>query len=337
MRHRLSTMGLFVSLLFAGCGGGSQPESTPAAAPEAAPPPVTEQAMSFDPMADFGTTASNVFFYYEDVEAATDFYRDVMGFRVAADYGFARIMQVAPKSFVTLVDHTQGMHSSEEPKTTAIALVTDQLDEWWDYIQTQDVEMRSTDYTPEEGSAHDGFVAVDPEGYFLEFERFNPHPENEQFIPVLDASETLYAHPDSNVPEGLGFKATVVWFYYKNMEGIQRFYEDVLGLDLIVDQGWAKIYPIGPTGYFGLVDEQLGMHNFTEDKAVTLSMFTANLDAWYDYLSNNDRIEMRSPEIEEEVPYRAFVAYDPEGYFLEWDVFNPVPDNEALLQAIEAP
>jgi hypothetical protein len=85
------------------------------------------------------------------------------------------------------------------------------------------------------------------------------------------------------------------------------------------------------------VDEQLGMHNFTEDKAVTLSMFTANLDAWYDYLSNDDRIEMRSPAIEEEVPYRAFVAYDPEGYFLEWDVFNPVPDNEMLLEAIVAP
>jgi catechol 2,3-dioxygenase-like lactoylglutathione lyase family enzyme len=337
MRYRLSTLGLLASLFFAGCGGGSQPESAPAAAPETAAPPVTVQATPVDPMAEFGTTASNVFFYYEDVEAATDFYRDVMGFRVAADYGFAKIMQVAPKSFVTLVDHTQGMHSSDEPKTTAIALVTDQLDEWWDYIQTQDVEMRSTDYTPEEGSAHDGFVAIDPEGYFLEFERFNPHPENEQFMPALDASETLYAHPDSNVPEGLGFKATVVWFYYKDMEGIQRFYEEVLGLDLIVDQGWAKIYPIGPTGYFGLVDEQLGMHNFTEDKAVTLSMFTANLDAWYDYLSNDDRIEMRSPAIEEEVPYRAFVAYDPEGYFLEWDVFNPVPDNEMLLEAIGAP
>ena len=288
-------------------------------------------------MAAFGTTASNVFFYYEDVEAATDFYRDAMGFRVAADYGFAKIMQVAPKSFITLVDHTQGMHSADEPKTTAIALVTDQLDEWWDYIQTQDIEMRSTDYTPEEGSAHDGFVAIDPEGYFLEFERFNPHPENDRFMPVLDASATLYAHPDSNVPEGLGFKATVVWFYYKDMEGIQRFYEDVLGLDMIVDQGWAKIFPIGPSGYFGLVDEQRGMHSFTEDKAVTLSMFTANLDAWYDYLSNDDRIEMRSPEIEEEVPYRAFVAYDPEGYFLEWDVFNPVSDNAALLEAIEAP
>lgn len=290
-----------------------------------------------DPMSEFGTTATNVFFYYEDVEAATDFYRDVMGFRVAADYGFAKIMQVAPKSFITLVDHTKGMHSADEPKTTAIALVTDQLDEWWDYIRRQDVEMRSTDYTPRDGSAHDGFVAIDPEGYFLEFERFNPHPENEAFLPVLDATETLFAHPDSSVPEGLGFKATVTWFYYKDMEGMQRFYEDVLGFDLIVDQGWAKIYPVGPTGYFGLVDEQRGMHSFTEDKAVTMSFFTADIDGWYAYLSTNDAIEMRSEKIESEDEYRAFVAYDPEGYFLEWDVFNPIPVNEDLIKAIEAP
>lgn len=290
-----------------------------------------------DPMADFGTTASNVFLYYEDVEAATTFYRDTMGFNVAADYGFAKIMQVAPKSFITLVDHTKGMHSSSEPKTTAIALVTDQLDEWWDYIQTQDIEMRSTEYTPREGSAHDGFVAIDPEGYLLEFERFNAHEENEAFMPLLDATPTLYANPDSDVPQGLGFKATVVWFYYKDMEGIQDFYEDVLGFDMIADQGWAKIYPVGPTGYFGLVDEQRGMHSYTEQKAVTMSFFTADLDGWYEYLSSHDGIEMRSPAIEEEIPYRAFVAYDPEGYFIEWDVFNPVPDNEKLLEAISAP
>ena len=83
---------------------------------------VNELLADTDPMSEFGTTASNVFFYYEDVEAATAFYRDVMGFRVAADYGFAKIMQVAPKSFITLVDHTKGMHSADEPKTTAIGV-----------------------------------------------------------------------------------------------------------------------------------------------------------------------------------------------------------------------
>lgn len=287
-----------------------------------------------NPMTEFGTTASNVFFYYEDVEAATKFYKEVMGFHVAADYGFAKIMRVAPKSFITLVDHTRGMHSAEEPKTTAIALVTDQLDEWWDYIQTQEIEMRSSEYTPREGSAHDGFVAIDPEGYFLEFERFNPHAENERFMPLLDATETLYADPASNVPDGLGFKATVVWFYYKDMTAIQRFYEDVLGFDLVADQGWAKIYRIGPTGYFGPVDEQRGMHNYTEKKAVTLSFITGDIDGWYRYVSGHGAIQMRSQDVSDTERYRAFVGYDPEGYYLEWDVFKPVTENEDLIEAI---
>jgi hypothetical protein len=177
-------------------------------------------------------------------------------------------------------------------------------------------------------------VAIDPEGYFLEFERFNPHAENERFMPVLDATQTLLADPASRVPAGLGFKATVLWFYYKDMDGIQRFYEDTLGFDLIVDQGWAKIYPIGPTGYFGLVDESRGMHQFTEEKAVTLSILTDDIDGWYDYVSEQPNVEMRSEAIHDADNYRAFIAYDPGGYYLEWDVFKPTDDNTKLLQAI---
>jgi catechol 2,3-dioxygenase-like lactoylglutathione lyase family enzyme len=289
-----------------------------------------------DPMQDFGTTASNVFFYYEDLERAETFYRQTLGLHLVADYGMAKILQVAPKSFITLVHHESGMHSADEPKTAAIALVTDQLDEWWDYIDAQDIDMRSESYTPREGSAHDGFVAIDPEGYFLEFERFNPHPENEEFTPVLDSTETLYADAASRVPPGLGFKATVVWFYYKDMAGIQSFYEDVLGFDLIVDQGWAKIYPIGPTGYFGLVDESRGMHNFTETKAVTLSIITDDVDGWYEYTKTHDAVEMRSEEISDTERYRAFVAYDPGGYYLEWDIFKDSEQNKMLVQAINA-
>ena len=330
MRKLLLTLGLLAFLPLTGCGSATAPE--PQTADNAA------STENVDPLSQFGTTASNVFFYYADVEAATTFYREVMGLRVVADYGFAKIVQVAPKSFITLVDAAEGMHSADEPKTTAIALVTDQLGEWWDYLQTQDVTMRSTEYSPTEGSAHDGFVAVDPEGYFLEFERFNPHPENVELMPVLDAAETLFPEPGaSNVPPGLGFKSTVVWFYYRDMEGIQRFYEDVLGFDLIVDQGWAKVYRVGPSGYFGLVDETLGMHNFTETKGVTMSFLTDDIDGWFDYLNGRGDVEMRHDAVVEETPYRAFVAYDPEGYYLEWDVFNDVPENEALLEALNAP
>jgi len=291
-----------------------------------------------DPMTEFGTTASNVFFYYEDVAAAGEFYENVMGFRIAADYGFAKIVQVAPKSFITLVDEDKGMHKSSEPKTTALALLTNELDGWWDYMQTQDVEIRSTEFKTVEGGPHDGFVAVDPEGYFLEFERFNDHPENERLMPILRDSSALYPEPGtSNVPPGLGFIGTVVWFYYKDMEGVQQFYEQVMGFDLLVDQGWTKIYRIGPSGFFGIVDEKRGMHHYTEQKAVTLSLFTDDIDGWYDYMSHRDGVAMRSKKIEVEDEYRAFIAYDPEGDYIEWDIFSDIPVNAPLMEMLAVP
>jgi len=305
---------LFAALLVVGCGRNT------------------------DPMAEFGTTASNVFFYYEDVAAAGEFYENVMGFRIAADYGFAKIVQVAPKSFITLVDEDNGMHKSSEPKTTALALLTNELDGWWNYMQTQNVEIRSTEFETVGGGPHDSFVAVDPEGYFLEFERFNAHPENERLLPILRDLSALYPEPGtSNVPAGLGFIGTVVWFYYRDMEGVQQFYEQVMGFDLLVDQGWAKIYRLGPTGFFGIVDERRGMHRYTEQKAVTLSLFTADIDGWYDYMSSHDGVTMRSKKIEVEDEYKAFIAYDPEGYYIEWDLFSDIPVNAPLTQMLAAP
>lgn len=288
-----------------------------------------------NPMRDFGMTASNVFFYYADLDRATHFYTQTLGLTLVADYGMAKILRVAPTSYLTLVDGRKGMHRPEEPKTVAIALVTDQLEGWWAYIQKQGVPVKFP-FAPKEGRPHHGFVAIDPEGYLLEFERFNTHEENTKLMPRLNNTATLYPEMGkSDVPPGLGFNATVIWFYYKDMVGIQKFYEEVMGFDLIVDQGWAKVYPLSPSGYFGLVDEQRGMHKFTEQKAVTMSFLTDRVDDWYTYLSTNKAVKMRSQKMEESNPrYRAFLGYDPEGYYLEFDVFLDHSDNTRLMEAL---
>ncbi len=276
--------------------------------------------------------ANNAFFYYEDLETAWRFYEDILGLDTVADYGFAKILQIAPTSFLTLVDGKSGMHGVDEPKTVAIALITDELDEWYQYLSARDVEIRS-EYNPVEGRPHHGFVVYDPEGYYLEFERFNPHPENERLMPLLDQMESIYREPEPavNRPEGLGFKATVIWMYYKDLEGIQRFYEDVMGFDLVVDQGWAKIYPTSPSGFIGPVDGAKGMHSWTEDKAVTVSFLTENVDNWFAYLKGQETFELRHQEVLEESMVRVFVGYDPEGYFLEFDTFLETEANQELL------
>jgi catechol 2,3-dioxygenase-like lactoylglutathione lyase family enzyme len=296
----------------------------------------TADERQVNPLQDFGITANNAFFYYDDLDAATAFYTETLGFHLIADYGFAKILQIATTSYLTLVDGTKGMHATDEPKTVAIALITDQLAEWHGYLTVQGVEMQS-DYDPVEGRPHHGFVVLDPEGYYLEFERFNVHPENRDLIPLLQRAATIPADPRqaTTVPEGLGFKATVLWLYYRDMEGIQRFYEGRLGLSLTVDQGWAKIYQTSPSGFLGLVDESRGMHSYTEQKAVTVSWLTDDLDGWFEYARDHEAFELRSPEISTaDERFRAFVGYDPEGYYLEFDTFLSHEDNEELIEAL---
>ena len=277
--------------------------------------------------------ATNAFYYYADVEAAHEFYTGVLGLETVVDYGFAKIMRVAPSSYLTLVDAAEGMHSADEPKTVTLALVTEQVEEWFDYLTDQGVQMRAG-FTPAEGRPHDGFVAVDPEGYFLEFERFNPHAENTELLPVLEGIAALGPHGDGPRPEELTVQATVLWLYYEDIPSIQGFWERLLGVELLVDQGWAKVYQAGPTGFIGPVDGSRGLHQVTEEKGVTVSLFTSDVVAWFNRVSGQG-LELRTPEITDESGrVSVFVGYDPEGYFLEWDTFLDEPGNERLLELL---
>ncbi len=295
------------------------------------------QQTDFRTLDDFGIEGTNVFLYYKDLKAATHFYQQTLGLELLADYEMATIFRIAGDAFLILVDADKGMHSAEEPKTVALALLTDQLDEWWDYLNAQKVEVKYG-YKPKEGGAHDGFVMIDPEGYLLEFERFKQHPENEAFIPVLTANETIFPKEgSSDVPAGLGFHSSITWLYYQDLLAMQQFYEEVLGLKLVADQGWTKIYQVSQNGFIGLVDERRGMHDFTEEKAVTVSFLLKDLKGWYDYVKTKAPFELRTGEWETgpEAKYNAFVGFDPEGYFMEFDRFLPHSDNERLLEILE--
>ena len=285
---------------------------------------------SFRTLNDFGLRASNLFLYYNDLEKASDFYSKTLGMQLVADYTMAKIFRMTSDSYLILVDAKKGMHTAEEPKTVALALITDQLDEWYAYLKTTDVKIKY-DYNLKPNRAHDGFVIYDTEGYLLEFERFNAHPENENFLPQLDQLNTIAG---ANLPNGLGFKATITWLYYKDMVAMENFYQEVMGLTRVADQGWAKIYKGSESGYVGLVDERRGMHSFTEKKAVNISFIMDDLDGWFKYVKGNQSFALREDSVSTgpESTYRAFVGYDPEGYYFEFDTFYKHADNTLLME-----
>jgi catechol 2,3-dioxygenase-like lactoylglutathione lyase family enzyme len=295
------------------------------------------QRSDFRTMHDFGIRASNLFLYYKDLGRATTFYQQTLGMELVADYQMARIFRMTTDSYLILVDATKGMHTADEPKSVALALLTNQLEGWHSYLATKGLSPKSP-FTVRPGRAHDGFVIADPEGYLLEFERFNQHPENETFVPLLAGAVTVRS-PTSTVPAGLGFNATVTWLYYKDLPAIETFYEEVLGLRQVVNQGWAKVYQASRTGFVGLVDERRGMNRSTETKAVNVSFILDDIDGWFSQVKRKKLFTLRTAAVNDDDAgrYRAFVGYDPEGYFMEFDLFRAHPLNPTLMRYLGTP
>jgi catechol 2,3-dioxygenase-like lactoylglutathione lyase family enzyme len=150
---------------------------------------------------------------------------------------------------------------------------------------------------------------------------------------AVSAQSPAQATPPGR-PPALGVQANIVFLYYRDVPAAQRFYEDIIGLTLTVDQGFAKIYQVSPTSFIGLVDESQGLHRASEAKPVTVSFVTAQVDRWFDYLVSKG-VKVRGPVGDAtRHPTRGFVAYDPEGYFLEFETFLEHPQNAALRRAL---
>ena len=282
-----------------------------------------------------GIQANMIFFYYKDLEKAKDFYGKILGFRPVLDYGFAKAYQISHTTFLCLVDETKGMHKTSEPKTVTLSFITRDVDAWYKYLKSQGVKMHSPLKGPS-NRPYRGFVAYDCEGYFLEFETFQDHPQNKKLLPILKKHPAIYPK-DKRVgsrPKGLGIQGTVFWLYYRDLEKAQKFCQDILKLEFLVKQDFARIFASSPTGFIGLVDESRGLHRFSKVKSVNIGFITENVENWYHYLLKRG-LKMREPLEEiEKGRVRAFVTFDVAGYFLEFDKFYKCKENEILLKTL---
>ena len=282
-----------------------------------------------------GIQANLVFFYYPDLEEAEQFYGHLLGFEKVLDYGFARIFQISPSTFIGLVDENRGMHDPSEPKTVTLSFATQEIDRWYEYLSETGVQI----HRPLSNSARipiRGFVALDPAGYFLEFETFLDHPQNMLIHEHLATERAL--HPlhgqDTTRPAECGILANIFWLYYKDIPEAQAFYENTFGFKLLVDQGFAKIYSSSATGFIGLVDESKGLHRFTPEKAVNVCFLTDRIDGWFRHFQAK-KVKIKDVlEEMESIPVKAFVAFDPGGYIIEFDRFLENPENKRIRELL---
>lgn len=112
-------------------------------------------------------------------------------------------------------------------------------------------------------------------------------------------------------------RGVITWLYYRDLSKAMRFYEDVMGFTLEVDQGWSKIYRIRDGAYIGLVDEAEGYHRASENKPVIVCLNVEDADDWYQKLESNGLELEDIPRESERLKVRVFMLKDPEGYTIE--------------------
>jgi catechol 2,3-dioxygenase-like lactoylglutathione lyase family enzyme len=232
----------------------------------------------------FNIESQTTHFYYKNLEDAVEFYDNILGLKLIEESDNQVLFQISNTSYLSL-NKLNEKHPIDQPKSVALALLTDQLTEWNDHLIANNVEIKYS-LKMKEKSAHDGLVAVDPEGYLLEFEEFNMHRENEKFIPLLNEATRIET---KNKP--LNFYGSITWTYHKDLLKMQYFYEDQVGSELVADQGWTKIYSLTPDSFIGIVDERRGMNNYADEKAVEIEWKLSNSKDGFDYLKENSGLQ----------------------------------------------
>jgi uncharacterized glyoxalase superfamily protein PhnB len=107
------------------------------------------------------------FFYYDDLEGATEFYEETMGFEKVIDIPLAKVFRVHGDSHVGLVDGHTGYLKFKEDKPVMLSWFSDDIDGWHRHLKEKGVEIEQP---PERQSYLEMRTMLfrDPEGYLLE-------------------------------------------------------------------------------------------------------------------------------------------------------------------------
>ena len=109
----------------------------------------------------------------------------------------------------------------------------------------------------------------------------------------------------------------VTFLHTANLAETAVFYQTILGLKLVLDQGKCQIFQVNGGAFIGFCEHFAGAN----PDGVILTLVSEQVDAWYDYLAaQNAPIEKPPTHNETFNIYHLFLR-DPNGYLVEIQQF----------------
>jgi predicted enzyme related to lactoylglutathione lyase len=116
----------------------------------------------------------------------------------------------------------------------------------------------------------------------------------------------------------------ITFLYFKELAGPAHFFEEVLQLPKVDDQGFARIYRISGGAFIGIVDEAQGYCDAPVAKNVLITLVTDDVHQWYERLQDAGVAIAAPPAVQPKANVECFFFEGPGGYAFEIQKFlNP--------------
>jgi catechol 2,3-dioxygenase-like lactoylglutathione lyase family enzyme len=112
--------------------------------------------------------------------------------------------------------------------------------------------------------------------------------------------------------------AQITFGYTRDPEATWRFYEEVLGLRLVLDQGGCRIYRAAGDAYLGMCHRA----GAPRPEGVILTLVTDDVDGWHRRLVEHGVTFEKEPAQNPEYGIYHCFFRDPNGYLLEIQRFD---------------
>jgi catechol 2,3-dioxygenase-like lactoylglutathione lyase family enzyme len=117
-----------------------------------------------------------------------------------------------------------------------------------------------------------------------------------------------------------GLDALVTFIYTPDTDRAFRFYETVLGLKLVRDEGAARIYRVAGGGYLGVCRES--PQRPCRPDGICLSLVSDDVDGWHATLIARGAAVEGPPAKLEQYGVYSFFLRDPDGHLIEVQRFD---------------
>lgn len=99
-----------------------------------------------------------------------------------------------------------------------------------------------------------------------------------------------------------------------NLRATAAFYEQLLGLPLVLDQGVCRIYQVAGGAFLGFCEHLPAADG---EAPLILTLVSPDVDGWYQYLVGRGAEVAQRPVLNETYNIYHFFVRDPDGYLVE--------------------